>query len=457
MPPKVRRRAGIRKRVTVTATAVVAATLLVSGVLLTFFLYQSLVAGLDSAGRDRALQVASLAAAGTLPTAISNTGEDNALVQVVDSANRVLSATANVEGQSAILGAPPAAAGTSVTLAISALSSKQFRIVAEPVQLPSGQGWVYVASALTQVDAAVLSLVGLFAVGLPLVLIIVALALWHAVGQVLRPVEAIRERAASIGAADLSRRVPVPPTSDEIARLAETMNDMLDRLDDAARRQRQFIGDASHELRSPLAALRAQVEVALAHPEDPTTATVLSRVQDQAARMSTLIDDLLFLASSAEQAPTSSAEMVYLDELVLAEMHRLRELGGPRIELARLNAARLHGSGRDLARLLRNLGDNARDHARSRVAFSLSTNGVAELTISDDGPGIPVPERERVFERFTRLDDARQRNLGGGGAGVGLSIARQIVLAHGGSIAIGDRPDGAPGAVFLVRLPIEES
>jgi signal transduction histidine kinase len=233
------------------------------------------------------------------------------------------------------------------------------------------------------------------------------------------------------------------------------MNEMLKRLEDAATRQRQFVADASHELRSPLAALRAQVDVALAHPEDSASTRALESVQGQVDRMSVLVDDLLFLARSAEGAALRHRELVDLDDLVLAEIHRLRELGGPAVELAGVHAARVEGSERDLARLLRNLGDNAREHARSLVSLRLTTNEkTAELTVTDDGDGIRPEDRERVFERFIRLDDARSRTARGGGAGVGLSIVKQIVRDHGGTITIVERPDGRAGAVFLVRLPL---
>jgi signal transduction histidine kinase len=448
---------GIRSRVTLAALAIVTATLVGSGIALVLLVQQSLVASLDSAALARAQDVASLATSGGLQSVVPNTGEENALVQVVDASGAVVAATGNVEGQSAILSSPPASQATSVmTLGQLALGDGQYRVVAEPVHLKTGQGWIYVATSLAQVNTAVGSLTTLFALGLPLVLLIVALAMWRAAGQVLRPVDEIRKRASVIGGADLSQRVPVPNSTDEIARLAVTMNEMLQRLETSARRQRQFVGDASHELRSPLAALRAQVDVALAHPEDPGSARVLGSVQDQVSRMSTLVDDLLFLARSAESAPRSVAGTVDLDELVLGEVHRLREAGGPTVELVGVRAARVSGSERDLARMLRNLTENAREHANSEVALQLTlTDEFAEIVVIDDGSGIREEDRERVFERFTRLDDARTRSARGGGAGVGLSIARQVARDHGGSIVVTGRQDGASGAAFVVRLPME--
>jgi signal transduction histidine kinase len=448
-----RRRFGIRLRVVLTATIVVAAALGISGVSLVLLLQQSLVSSLDAGLGARSEDITSLAAAGSLPATISNAGEESSLVQVVDSSNTVIAATNNVQGQEPILASPPARPGIQSVVQVP-VGSGQFRVSADTVQLPGGKGWVYVAASLSQVESAVGNLTILFAVGLPLVLLVVVGALWRAVGQVLHPVEAIRLRASTIGGADLSQRVPVPSSGDEIASLATTMNEMLERLESASRRQGQFLGDASHELRSPLAALRTQVDVALAHPEAPGSADVLARVQEQVARMSTLIDDLLFLARSTEAAPHDLTGVVDLDELLIAELHRLRENDAPAVELLSVQAARVRGSERDIARLLRNLGDNAREHAESTIALGLAvTGGSAEFTVEDDGAGIPVQDRERVFERFTRLDEARARTTHGG-AGVGLAIARQIVEDHGGTIAITDRADGAAGAVFVVRLPL---
>lgn len=460
MPPKrheARRwYSGIRFRVTLTASAVVALTLLASGITLVLLLHQSLIASLDTVATDRAQAVASLAGGGELGPTVTNTGSESSLVQVVDSSNLVIAATSNIDGQEPIL-APPPSGGVTTVLSVDRLPAGDgpFRVVAAPVRLPAGNGWVYVATSTIQVDAAVGNLAALFGVGLPLVLVIVVWALWRAVGQVIRPVDAIRRRASVIGGEDLSQRVPVPDSSDEIASLAVTMNEMLERLEAAALRQRQFVGDASHELRSPLAALQVQVEVALAHPEDPGSALVLGDVQGQVVRMSALIDDLLFLARSAEGAPRGPTSLVDLDDLVLSELHRLRELGGHAVELDGVRAARVEGSERDLARLLRNLGDNAREHARSLVSIRLTTTeNAAEFSVTDDGDGIRAEDRDRVFERFTRLDDARSRTTRGGGAGVGLSIVRQIVRDHHGTVTIMYRADGQAGAVFVVRLPL---
>lgn len=451
---------GIRARVTAVATLVVALTLILSGIALAFLVHESLVGGLDATQLSRAQTVAAQAAStGGIRGTIPATAKQSSLVQVLDSGGTVIAATGNIQGEDPVLHAPPSERrARTFTLSDSPLDSGgEFRVLAEPVTLKTGPGWVYVASSLAQVDAATASLTTLFAIGLPLVLIVVGFTVWGAVAQALKPVDRIRRRASAIGAADLTQRVPVPRSRDEIARLALTMNEMLDRLETAATRQNQFIGDASHELRSPLTALRAQVEVALAHPNPAEAARVLGVVREQVARMTTLTEDLLFLARSTEAAPMTLAAPVDLDELVLAEVRRLREFGDPAVTLVTIGAARVTGSQRDLARVLRNLADNARDHARSEIRLALSTrDGIAEIVVADDGTGIPVADREQLFERFTRLDDARARNATGGGFGLGLAIARQIVLTHGGTLSVQDAPGGRSGAAFVIRIPLAE-
>ena len=268
----------------------------------------------------------------------------------------------------------------------------------------------------------------------------------------------MRQRAASIGGDDLEQRVPVPDSRDEIARLATTLNDMLARLQSAAIRQQRFIGDASHELKSPLAAIAAQVEVAGAYPSSGDPQQVLARVHQQAARMGQLIDDLLFLAHSDEQPRRHSEDRVDLDELVLSEVRRLREIGTVEVSMLGPDAVALPGSAQDLARALRNLGDNAITHATSSVSIGLRVDGVtAVLTVDDDGPGIPEPERLAVFERFTRLEPDRSRQNHGGGTGLGLAICREIARAHGGNVTAQARADGRPGARFTMSLPIRRA
>ncbi|KQM82592.1 hypothetical protein ASE68_04255 [Agromyces sp. Leaf222] len=288
----------------------------------------------------------------------------------------------------------------------------------------------------------------LLAVSVPLVVLLVAVSTWIVMGRALRPVARITAEVEDITADRLDRRVPVPASGDEIAALAETMNAMLERLDASASAQRRFVSDASHELRSPLATIRQHAELAQAHPEVTSLQELADVAHDEGLRLQGLVDALLLLARLDEGAP-SADEPVDLDDLVFAEAARLRA-AGVAVDETGVGAARVHGNPQLLGQLLRNLADNAARHARSRVALGLAErDGQAVLVVDDDGAGIPAAERERVFDRFVRLDDARDRDAGG--SGLGLAIVLAVARAAHGDVTIDDGPLG--GARFIVRLP----
>ncbi|WP_164515419.1 HAMP domain-containing sensor histidine kinase [Microbacterium sp. 10M-3C3] len=306
-----------------------------------------------------------------------------------------------------------------------------------------------VAGVSLQSNDETLRTVGLLLLAaVPLLTVVVGLTTWLVVGRALRPVERIRAEVAAIRGDRLDRRVPVPDSGDEIAALAGTMNGMLDRLDAAARAQRRFVSDASHELRSPLATIRQHAETAAAHPEAVDTAELAAVVRDEGLRLQDLVESLLLLARLDEGAPLRREE-VDLDDLALAEAARLRA-GGADVDTAGVGPARVHGDPRLFGQVTRNLADNAARHARSRIAIGVVEHaGAAVLTVEDDGDGIPESERERVFDRFVRLDEARARDAGG--SGLGLAIVRGIVVAAGGSIHVDASRWG--GARFTVVLP----
>jgi signal transduction histidine kinase len=459
-----RGRLGVRLTATLAAALVLAVLFVASGLLLVGFVHRSLVASVDSAASARARDVAALASSGRLGATVANTGEDVALVQVVGPNEAVLTSTDNVQGEPAVI----ATAGlrrsltrqTRTGLAIGT-ADQNFRMTALPVALPTGPGWVLAATSLRQVDVTVTRLSGALTAGLPVLLLAVTAVIWVAVGRALRPVERIRLHASAINADQLSRRVPVPRSRDAVAELAVTMNQMLARLEASAMRQQQFVGDASHELKSPLTALRAQIDVALAYPDSTDTAAVLARVRQQSQRMAELIEDLLFLARTDETDTTGAGSRpgtrVDLDELVLQEVHRLRELGAT-VTVTHWDAAAVTGSDRDLARLLRNLCDNAAAHAHKAIEIGLTVLGTdAVITVTDDGPGIPLEARASIFERFTRLESDRARSGSSGGTGLGLAIAQEIATLHQGNIQVSDRADGQSGAVFSVNLPLADT
>ena len=278
----------------------------------------------------------------------------------------------------------------------------------------------------------------------PLGVAIAALVAWLATRRVLRPVSAITRELARVDSSQLDRRVPMPPSRDEIAQLASVTNVTLERLQRAHDQQERFVADASHELRSPLASLRTGLEVALAHPDRADWPQVAERSLLDVQRLQRITTDLLQLA--VEDSPTM--ELVDLADVV-AEQVAERSLGdGPAVRSVVDGPALVRGELVQLERLLRNLLDNAVRHAAEAVTVTLFVGKDVALSVLDDGPGIPVHERERVFDRFVRLDDARARDLGG--SGLGLTLARDIAARHGGTLTV---EDSATGARFVARLP----
>jgi signal transduction histidine kinase len=319
------------------------------------------------------------------------------------------------------------------------------------IQTTAGNITLVAQQSTAAVNRTVHSVTNVLLVVVPAMILLVALAAWYFTGRALRPVEAIRREAEEITGATMDRRVPEPDTRDEVGRLARTMNAMLERLEVSSQRQRQFVSDASHELRSPLASIRTNLEVALRHSERADWPVVAERALAEDARMEDTVSELLALARIDEadgSAPIDTLPEIDLDELVLDDTVQQRRVP---VDTSRVSAGRVHGRREQLTRVVRNLLDNAARHATSSVAVELRAGDdhTIELTVDDDGPGIPVEERERVFDRFTRLDDGRARDAGG--LGLGLSMVKEITEQHGGTVTIEDAPIG--GARLRVRLP----
>jgi signal transduction histidine kinase len=441
---------------------VVGAGVLAAGVTVAGLLHRSLVADTDRAAFHRAEDVAALIGSGSLPTRLpipADKDNDDLLVQVADPSGRIVAASAQMSDAGAMLPGRPPAPGERRTATVKGLRADptdSFRVVALTTAGPNPGYTVYIANELEMVAQSDAALVRLLVRGGPPFLALVAVVSWLIADRALRRVEGIRTEVAGITAEALDRRVPEPPGDDEITRLARTMNEMLDRLRAADERQRRFVADASHELKSPLAAVQAELEVALAHPGQADWEATATRLLEEDRRMERLVADLLFLAQCDDgdaSLLTAPAERVALDAVVVDEVARL----GSRwtvpvdvdIPVPGRQALVVAGREEHLARVVRNLLENAARHARTRVTVTLWAPGGAELelVVADDGPGIDPADRVRVFDRFTRLDDARSRDEGG--SGLGLPIAREIVEAHGGRISIGD----GPGGRLVVRLP----
>jgi len=288
----------------------------------------------------------------------------------------------------------------------------------------------------------------LLIIGVPFLLVLACGTVWLVVGRALRPVEQIRGAVTAITSADLSLRVPEPGTDDEIGRLARTMNDMLARLEDSATRQRRFVADASHELRSPLTAIRTGLEVGLAHPDRAPWPEIARRAVRQSQRLEQLIAGLLVLARADAHQLAARRQPVDLAAL-LADL-AATPAPGIGIELSVPPGTATAGNPEDLSRMFRNLLDNAIRYARHRVLITAAARpeGIV-VEIADDGPGIPEEERERVFGRFVRLDASREQ--ASGSAGLGLAIAREIATAHGATIVLTEAPGGGTRAVVTVR------
>ncbi|ANS68016.1 two-component sensor kinase [Streptomyces lincolnensis] len=325
--------------------------------------------------------------------------------------------------------------------------TSDYRFAAVKVETKTqGTLTVYAGAPLSAEQSAVRTALSVMLIGFPLLLAVVAAVTWLVTRRALGPVEGIRGEMAAITASeDLARRVPVPDTHDEVARLARTTNETLAALETSVERQRRFVADASHELRSPIASLRTQLEVGAAHPE---LLDVEGAVEDT-VRLQRLAADLLLLARlDAGERPVADARFD------LAALAREEAEGRDGVTVEAPQAARVAGSRGQVARVLANLLDNARRHTRSTVALTVRCEGEwAVAGVADDGDGVPAGDRERIFERFVRLDEARARD--DGGAGLGLAIARDVAVRHGGTLTVRDAPAG--GALFELRLPLARS
>jgi len=314
---------------------------------------------------------------------------------------------------------------------------------------PNGETWVISALSTTEViDRNVGQVRSVLWVVIPVLALLFGGLVWLLTGRVLRPVDAMTRKVSEITSDTLHERLVEPDVSDEIGRLASTLNSMLDRLDRGAKLQQQFVSDASHELRSPLTLLMGEAELA-ASTGDPTRIAAANQlVIEQSHRMSTLIDDLLHLARTGES-------LLHSVDIDIDDVLRTLAAQQPGdIDTTAVSPARIRGDLSGISRLVRNLLDNATRHARSQVLVTSTASATAvTLTVEDDGPGVPVADRSRVFERFARLDEARSR--ADGGTGLGLAIAHAIVEAHDGSIAVDDSALG--GARFVVTLPVVSS
>ncbi|MFB8271080.1 ATP-binding protein [Streptomyces sp. NPDC055955] len=484
----------VRARATLGATLVVAVALLAAGASVLLALRSNLTDQASSEAESSARKVAVSIATGTAPAALELPDGDDTPVQVVDGDGRLLAASEDLErisgtGSSAVKpvtspvdddggdddagdddggsdrhggkGKGKGSGGDDDSYAYGEIAddaeggkgsatvdgeSRNYRFAGLEVKnTRQGDLTVYAGASLSAEQSAVGTALTVMLIGFPVLLGVVGTVTWLVTRRALRPVEGIRSEMSAITASqDLARRVPEPATHDEVARLARTTNETLAALETSVERQRRFVADASHELRSPIASLRTQLEVGAAHPElldvDGAVADTV-RLQELAAGL------LLLARLDAGERPGE----VRVDLATLAGEELSQRPAGRVAVRTHLEPVEVAGSRSQLARVVGNLLDNAQRHARSRVDIVVRAEGPwAVVEVGDDGAGVPKAERERIFERFVRLDDARARD--DGGAGLGLAIARDVAVRHGGALTARSSPAG--GALFELRLPV---
>lgn len=432
-------RRGIRARSATVAVAVVTLALVIGGVGLVVVLRAALTNSIASAVTQRAQDVAAQIASDDVDAAVATAGAspgDSTIVQVIDATGTVVVSSPSIDGEPAIVVPLAASSGvTSSQVPLSFVDGELYEVAAVGAATATGPVTVVAAQSLGAVQRVVGTVATAILLAAPFLLAAVGAVTWLMVGRSLTSVDRIRARVEDITAADLSERVPVPAANDEVGRLAVTMNHMLDRLQVSADHQRRFVADASHELKSPLASMRATLDVAHASGRgvDASAEEVLGGEVD---RMTRLVAGLLMLARSDESDIRQRVVDVDVDDVVMAEARRVRAERAVQVETD-VEAVRVRGDDHLIAQAVRNLVDNATRFAASTVRFGVhSCDGGALITVEDDGPGIPPDRRAEVFGRFVRLDEHRARSTGG--TGLGLAIVAEIARRHGGSVWIDD-------------------
>lgn len=457
-PPSARGRRSLtgqplRIRLTLITAGLLCLTLALGALALTAVLAWSRIAALDDISAERVRTVAALAAGDRLPEALP-VAEPGEIAQLLDTDGLVLASSTNASRTLPVLPlqvvhdlvSDGAGDDGPVTAGTGASAYDGDARVAVVVTTYQGQdAYAVVSVPLAEVQGVLRALAVSLVVIVPLLTLLLAGAIWIVLGRALRPVEQLRGAAEQVAHSGGPGSLPVPRADDELGALARTLNEMLDRLEVAARRQRTFVADAAHELRSPLAALRAGIDVARAHPSSYTTDELGAESQREVLRMQALVDDLLLLSRVGSSPPAGTdvdlAELA--GDAVQDSAGADAGAGSAVIEVG--GKGRAVGDPATLVRVLRNIVDNAARHALTSVQVWVWDGRVV---VDDDGEGIDVADRERVFERFVRLEPARERQAGG--AGLGLAIAREIAREQGGDVWLEASPLGGVRAVFTV-------
>lgn len=476
--PRLWSRWSLRLRLTLVAAGLFALALALGATVLSMVVSNGRVAALDEVLRGSVTTVARLAESDQLPDVLPAT-EPGEVAQLLDADGLVLATSASGSRTLAVVpasvlaeaeregagrgedgaaadgpGSPGEVGPVLLTTDRSAYAGGLVRTAVVPVEWQGRQAWAVSVLPLREVEGVVSALrVSLGAV-VPLLSLTLGALVWALLGRALRPVEELRRGAEAVTARGGPGSLPVPAAGAELGDLARTLNAMLDRLEASAERQRAFVADAAHELRSPVAALRVSVDIAQQHPDAYTSAELAADLGGEVQRLDRLVDDLLVLARLG--ATTTARETVDLRDLaedvvagsvVAAQASAASRPAGTGLPRVEVRGAGTAATDRTAAgRVVRNLVDNALRHSASRVLVEVRDGRVV---VEDDGPGIAAADRERVFERFTRLEDGRQRDAGG--SGLGLSIAREVARDLGGDVTLAEAE--ARGARATLTLP----
>jgi signal transduction histidine kinase len=436
-------------------TALLAVALVVAAVAFVALMRRGLEADLAAQIDDRLDATVALASSGELPVVLAAAGVESGIVVVVDERGEVLAASpgaADADWVAVVDALSPVPMGQRVSAtvdgdAIGTTDGQDYRVVATAVATADGNVTVLSASSLRATDRAVETLIVSMLAGIPLLVAFAGLLSWLAVGRALRPVEVMRGELDAIGPA-IDRRITPPNSDDELADLAASLNVLLDRLSVAAARERRFAADASHELRSPLAAARTQLEVGVAYPDVADWPAIAADVLTDIERLEHLSTELLQLARHDGVLRTGPVDLAAVARSVVRSV--TVHADGVSVMVNAPAPVWVEGDVALLSSAVRNLVVNAVRHAAGRVEVHVEVDADrAVLSVADDGDGIAPDDRERVFEPFMRLDGARA--VDDGGAGLGLSLARQVVERHGGTLRVVD--GRAAGATFAVTLP----
>jgi signal transduction histidine kinase len=433
-------RRSISVRVTIAATVALSVGLVFGVVALAVLFSRNQIASVDAAAQREANTLAGLVESGQLPDPLPAPADEPVLAQIVGPDGAVVSSTQSA-GRVPIVPAAELTAlhsGQAFTTERSSLGSAPLRVVVQRVATDNGVVTVVAAVPYGEVRDVLSESLLVLIVAVPVALAAAGIATWLAVRSSLRPVDAMSAAAIAHGDTTAAPRLPVPDSDDEIARLAVALNGMLDQLHEASEAQRAFVADAAHELRSPVASIQTQLDVALSIPTSKAQwGQVAASVRTDVGRLAELVEDLLLLARLDAAAP---------QRIERVDIRRLLDVPG---EPLWVDADRS-----TLRRAYDNIVANANRHAHAKVTVECALHDqLVVVTVDDDGDGVPEADREHVFERWVRLDEGRTRDQGG--AGLGLPLARSIVRSHGGEVTIGESPLG--GARVTLTIPAAPS